>query len=74
VDYTVPELIMTWDKTNLQDRALAENNQRGANGIGYVPGPYSPDAESFVMRFVDWYCERLRAHLGVPSARIAEVA
>jgi Rieske 2Fe-2S family protein len=21
-----------------------------------VPGPYSPNAESLVLRFVDWYC------------------
>lgn len=74
VDYTVPELIETWDKTNLQDRDLAETNQRGVAGIGYVPGPYSPTAEAFVLRFVDWYCERIRSHLGAPSGRIAEVA
>ncbi|SON58026.1 Anthranilate 1,2-dioxygenase large subunit [Hartmannibacter diazotrophicus] len=74
VDYDLATLVETWDKTNLQDRDLAENNQRGVNGKGYVPGPYSPSAESFVIRFVDWYCERLRAHMGVASARISEVA
>lgn len=74
VDYDVESLIHIWDKTNLQDRDLVENNQRGVNGLGYVPGPYSPDGEHFVLRFVDWYCERIRAHLGAPSSMIAEVA
>lgn len=74
VDYEVASLIETWDMTNRQDRDLAENNQRGVNGIGYVPGPYSPGAETFVLRFVDWYCERIRSYIGAPSAKIAEVA
>jgi Rieske 2Fe-2S family protein len=74
VDYDVPALIETWDKTNQQDRDLAENNQRGVNGKGFAPGPYSPDAENLVLRFIDWYCERLRAHVGARSGKIAEVA
>jgi Rieske 2Fe-2S family protein len=54
VDYTIESLTQTWTKTNLQDRELAERNQRGVNGMGYVPGPYSLD-EDFVVRFGDWY-------------------
>ena len=29
VDYKVDRLIHMWNETNLQDRDLAENNQRG---------------------------------------------
>jgi glycine betaine catabolism A len=54
IDYTIESLTETWTKTNWQDRELAERNQRGVNGIGYVPGPYSLD-EDFVIRFGDWY-------------------
>jgi Rieske 2Fe-2S family protein len=54
VDYTIESLTETWTKTNLQDRELAERNQRGVNGVGYLPGPYSLD-EDFVVRFGDWY-------------------
>lgn len=61
VDYTVDRLTHVWVQTNLQDRALAENNQRGINGAGYVPGPYSPDAESYVNDFTNWYCETMRS-------------
>ena len=63
VDYTVPDLTRLWDVTNLQDRALAENNQRGVRSAGYVPGPYSPQAEALVLRFVDWYCGEARAYI-----------
>lgn len=63
VDYTVPHLTELWDRTNLQDRELAENNQRGVASAGYTPGPYSPNAESLVMRFTDWYCQTARAYI-----------
>lgn len=55
VDFRVPELTEVWTATNLQDRELAENNQRGINGIGYRPGPYANGAEELVIRFNDWY-------------------
>lgn len=63
VDYTVDELADLWTRTNLQDRDLAENNQQGVNGLGYVPGPYSEDAEALVRRLVDWYCRKAGAYL-----------
>jgi Rieske 2Fe-2S family protein len=63
VDYDVESLTALWTKTNLQDLNLCENNQRGVNSLGYVPGPYSQEAEFLVMRFVDWYCNEARAYL-----------
>ena len=64
VDYTIESLTELWDRTNLQDRALAENNQRGVRSAGFVPGPYSPEAESLVLRFVDWYCRKVDQQTG----------
>jgi Rieske 2Fe-2S family protein len=61
VDYTFESLTEAWTKTNLQDRDLAENNQRGVNGLGYTPGLYSPEAEDFVIRFGDWYRDAARS-------------
>jgi Rieske 2Fe-2S family protein len=61
VDYSIETLTEMWTKTNLQDRELAENNQRGVNGLGYRPGPFSPDAEDFAIRFNDWYRDALHA-------------
>jgi Rieske 2Fe-2S family protein len=69
VDYTIEGLTELWDKTNLQDRALAENNQRGVNSVGFVPGPYSPNVETLVLRFTDWYCATAKEYIDV--ARVA---
>ncbi len=77
VDYTIPRLTELWDRTNLQDRALAENNQRGVRSSGFVPGPYSPDAESLVLRFVDWYCAKAGEYIAQrsePGARTRNAA
>ncbi len=63
VDYELPSLIDLWTRTNLQDKALVENNQRGINSPGYTPGPYSPEAEALTLRFVDWYCSTSQAYL-----------
>lgn len=61
-DYDLDRLTHVWTQTNLQDKALAENNQRGVSGAGYVPGPYSPDAEEYVNMFTDWYCGRIAGY------------
>jgi Rieske 2Fe-2S family protein len=62
VDYDAEGIAEPWHTTNLQDRDLAENNQDGVNSPGYTPGPYSPEAEVLVLRFVDWYCKRTAAY------------
>ena len=71
VDYTIPGLTELWDRTNLQDRELAENNARGVRSAGFIPGPYSPEAESLVLRFVDWYCDKAGAYLAQAAPRAA---
>lgn len=63
VDYDLHDLTNLWTVTNLQDRDLAENNQRGVASVGYTPGPYSEEAESLVIRFTDWYCRKARGYI-----------
>ena len=63
VDYDLETLTALWDRTNLQDRDLAETNQLGVNSLGYTPGPYSPEAESLLVRFTDWYCKTAQAFI-----------
>lgn len=63
VDYDIDSLIDLWTKTNLEDKALAENNQLGVNSIGYTPGPYSQEAEMLAQRFTDWYCDKARVYI-----------
>ena len=60
VDYDLAHLTEVWNVTNEQDRALIERNQAGVNSIGYRPGPYSPALEAGIVKFVDWYCERMQ--------------
>jgi Rieske 2Fe-2S family protein len=77
VDYRVDELTELWTRTNLQDRDLCETNQRGVNSLGYVPGPYSEEAEALVMRFVDWYCDEATRYIDrhmLVGPRLAAVA
>jgi glycine betaine catabolism A len=69
VDYDVHRLIHLWNQTNLQDRELAENNQRGVESMGYVPGPYSAKDEPYVRSFVDWYCATAREYLLYPESK-----
>ena len=57
VDYHLENLVALWFTTNKQDIELVENNQLGVSGMGYVPGPYSEEAEALVIRFTDWYCQ-----------------
>lgn len=63
VDYDVDNLAELWSRTNLQDKELAENNQRGVNSPGFTPGPYSPEAEMLALRFTDWYCNTGKDYL-----------
>ncbi|MBV8185087.1 MAG: aromatic ring-hydroxylating dioxygenase subunit alpha [Hyphomicrobiales bacterium] len=72
VDYTLDGLTRLWNETNLQDRDLAENNQRGVNGRGYRPGPYSEEAEHLVIRLVDWYCAQAGRYLDDSAGRASK--
>jgi glycine betaine catabolism A len=56
VDYNLERLTEVWNATNDQDRALAQNNQRGVNSSAFAPGPYSQLTEELVLRLIDWYC------------------
>ena len=63
VDYDLARLLEVWTATNDQDRALAENNQRGVASLGYEPGPYSATSEQLVLRFSDWYTAAIERYL-----------
>ncbi|WP_048305902.1 SRPBCC family protein [Halomonas sp. PR-M31] len=73
VDYDPVEMRKVWDATNLQDRRITEDNQRGINSVAYQPGPYSETFEFGVIDFVDWYSERMLANLSdeAPSLHLA---
>lgn len=62
-DYELPHLTALWSATNDQDKWLAENNFRGVQGAGYVPGPYSSNDEKKVIDFVNWYLDTVQGYL-----------
>ena len=72
VDYELERLREIWSVTNDEDARLVERNQAGVDSLGYAPGPYSPDLEAGVIKFVDWYCGKLARHLG--GGQLAAVA
>jgi glycine betaine catabolism A len=68
VHYDLKRLTEVWEATDDQDRALAENNQRGVNSVAYAPGPYSQVSEELVVRLIDWYCLKAREFLSASGA------
>lgn len=71
VDYDLKRLTEVWVATNDEDREVVETNQRGIFTPAYTPGPYSPNQESGVIQFVDWYAQWLERSL-TPSQMAAE--
>ena len=63
VDYDLKRLTEVWIATNDEDREIVETNQQGILSPGYIPGPYSPNQESGVIQFVDWYASWLERSL-----------
>lgn len=58
IDYNMDHLTGVLDPTLWQDKVLLERNQAGISSDHYVPGPLSM-AENLVVRFHDWYFNRL---------------
>lgn len=63
VDYDLKRLTEVWIATNDEDREIVETNQQGIFSPAYTPGPYSPNQESGVIQFVDWYAHWLERSL-----------
>lgn len=63
IDYTVDRLVEFWKITGEQDWKLCENNFKGIESNRYTPGEYAP-GEMDVVKYVDWYIDRMRGSLG----------
>jgi Rieske 2Fe-2S family protein len=66
-DYDLGNLTEVWNRTNEQDSTFVSWCNTGVRSPAYEPGPYSPN-ESQLMKFLDWYIDRLSAHVSEPSA------
>jgi len=58
-DYDRARLTWMWDVTNLADKRIVRNNQRGVNTRFYWPGPFGP-MEQQASSFVEWYLKQIR--------------
>lgn len=72
-DYDPKELSRLWSTTNDQDKDLCERNHEGVSSLGYQPGPYSQEREAHVIKFVEWYADRMQDWL-TPDRRRAAIA
>lgn len=71
-DYDIKRLTEVWEATNDEDRLVVEENQKGILSPAYEPGPYSPQQESGVAQFIDWYCATMERHLSPAQPMAAE--
>jgi glycine betaine catabolism A len=74
LDYDPKELSRLWSITNDQDKDLCERNHEGVSSLGFQPGPYSQQRETHVIKFVEWYADRMRDWLTTDRRRIAIAA
>ncbi len=70
-DYDLKRLTEVWEATNDEDRQVVEENQKGILSPAYEPGPYSPQQESGVAQFIDWYCTTMQRHLAPQAPSMA---
>lgn len=71
-DYDIKRLTEVWEATNDEDRLVVEENQKGILSPAYEPGPYSPQQESGVAQFIDWYSATMERHLTPAQPMAAE--
>jgi Rieske 2Fe-2S family protein len=61
VDYEVGRLTEAWDKTNLEDVFLSENNYKGVRSLRFKPGPHVVNRESAVRTALMSYLNLMNA-------------
>ncbi|MEH6774720.1 MAG: aromatic ring-hydroxylating dioxygenase subunit alpha [Cereibacter changlensis] len=71
-DYDLKRLTEVWIATNDEDREIVETNQTGIFSPAYTPGPYSPNWESGVIQFIDWYADWMERALPAQARLAAE--
>ena len=59
VDYDVDRLTALWHNTTLEDEFIIKRNSVGANSRFFTPGPYHPEFEETLQKFVRWYLKNL---------------
>ena len=64
VDYQREDLIWLWDHTTKEDEYIILRNNAGVNSRFFEPGPYHPEFEATLQKFVGWYLHTLERVTG----------
>ena len=58
-DYDVDKVTWLWHHTTVEDEFIIRRNSEGVNSRFFEPGPYHPEHEETLMRFIAWYLDTL---------------
>jgi len=58
-DYNREDVVWLWDHTTQEDEYIILRNNAGVNSRFFEPGPYHPEFEATLQKFVDWYLHYL---------------
>ncbi len=62
-DYDKEKLTWLWHHTSLEDEYIINRNSEGLNSRFFKPGPYHPEFEATLQKFVNWYLHTLESTL-----------
>ena len=62
-DYDKEKLTWLWHHTSLEDEYIINRNSEGLNSRFFKPGPYHPEFEATLQKFVTWYLHTLESTL-----------
>jgi phenylpropionate dioxygenase-like ring-hydroxylating dioxygenase large terminal subunit len=59
VDYDRDKVTWLWHNTTLEDEFIIGRNSEGVNSRFFEPGPYHPEFEATLQRFINWYLDTM---------------
>jgi len=63
IDYHQDKLTWLWHQTTLEDEYIIGRNSEGVNSRFFEPGPYHPEFEHTLQKFIDWYLKCMQDSL-----------
>ncbi len=66
-DYDLGKLTWLWHQTTQEDQFIITRNSKGVNSNFFEPGPYHPEFEATLQKFVAWYLDTLERAVAAPA-------
>lgn len=64
-DFDVEKVTWLWHHTTMEDEYIIMRNSQGVNSRFFEPGPYHPEFELTLQKFVRWYLHTLEHSLSI---------